>query len=464
MSVDPKCFRNLDIRGTAPEFMKDESEMTELEKKSAHGARLGADDVEIIAKAVAAFLKPKTVVVGRDGRLNSPEFHKRLIKGLTESGVDVVDIGLVGVDVLYFALGYYGYDAGVEITASHCAKEINGLKIPKKHCYPLAMGSGMEELREIALKEEFDLPNKKGKVIEKDIWEDFLNYCFKFVDVKKIKPLKIVADAGNGAAGPAAKRVFKRLPCKIIPMYFEPDGNFPAHLPNPQVLESNQELIERIKKEKADLGISFDGDADRAFLFDENGTRIEFDLISAMVIKKILKKGEKVVYTINMSNVIRDKTAEMGGSVLKSRIGNAFVKQVMHDNDARLGCEASGHLFLKEAFYTESVFLPILHILELMSTTGKKLSELAEEINKGYYFSREINIETPNANKVLKMLSRKFKNEKQDWMDGLSVINPEWHFNIRASSNDPIMRLRVEAKTKEKMQEMRDRILGMVKG
>jgi len=462
MTVDANLFRNYDIRGIDPKYIKPRAQMTQLELKSAFSSKLGPDAAEIIAKSIAIYLKPKTVVIGRDTRLNSPELQKAIVKGLTDSGVDVVDIGLAGTDVVWFAVGFYGFDAGLSITASHCEKVLNGIKIAKKGCYPLAMGSGMEELREIALKENFSLADKKGEYSQKDVWQDFVNHAQKDFDIKALKPFKIVADAGNGMGGVAMERVFKNMPCEVIPMYFKPDGNYPNHLPNPQIIESVQELKQRIKKENADLGLSYDGDGDRVFFFDETGERIEVDYIAALLVKKMIGAGEIVVYTANMSNILKDKAAEIGAKSIRGKVGNSFIKQVMHDNNARFGCEASGHFFLKESYYAETVYIPILHILELMSQTGKKLSELIAEVGKGYHFSQEINIETPNSDIIIDKLRQEFSMQEIDNLDGLTIINPDWQFNIRPSSNDPMVRLRVAARTAKKVEEIKEQVISLI--
>lgn len=435
-------FRTYDIRGYYP---KD----------------INGDVAYRIGRALVTYLKCKNVVVGRDVRLSSPEIFKGLAKGITDQGADVIDIGLSSTDVLYFAAGYYKYDAGIQITASHVSRDMNGMKFVGKNAAPIWYDKIIDDIKKIYEENRFEDVEKKGKVIEKNVWEDFVKMSFSFVDINKIKPLKIVFDAANSVGALIVEHAFKHLNCKVIPLYFELDGSFPNHDPNPFLEENRRDVVNAVIKEKADLGIAFDGDADRIYFVNEKGEYVFGAFIAGLIAEKMLKKnpGRVVLHDIRAWWYIEDIVKKNKGIPKRELVGHIFFKKRMPKENALFAGESSGHVYYNfKDFMVENSLIGILQVLELISTSGKTLSELTKDAIEKYPASGEINFEVPDQEKAVEKVEKKYSDGKVSHFDTLTVEFDDWHFNLRPSANDPVIRLTLEARNKDLMIEKTNEI------
>ncbi len=439
-------FKAYDIRGIYPEQLNEET-----------AYKIGRSFVE--------FLKCKNVVIGRDMRLSSESFLKALTDGITDQGADVIDIGLSGTDMLYFAVSNYGYKSGIMITASHNPKQWNGLKLVREKAIPLSIDKGIGDIKELVEKNDFSKAEKNGTIIKKDIIDDYIEFVHSFVDIEKIGPLKIVMDASNGMAGMIAPKVFEKTKIEIIPMYFDLDGTFPNHQSNPLILENRKDIMKRVVEEKADLGITWDGDADRCFFIDNNGNFIQGDFITGLFAERMLKKNPNamILYDLRASWFVKDMIEENNGKSRMCRVGHAFFKQYMREENGIFAGEVTGHYYYKyKDFYTDNGMIPALQMLELISEKNKSLSEILK-ITDNYFISGEINSDVEDKEAIMKKLEQEFNDGKIYHMDGISVEYDDWHFNVRSSNTEPLIRLNLEAKTKEKMEDMRDKVLKIIR-
>ena len=470
IEINPYLFRNYDIRGAEPEYVKSETIIPgSLRAKSAYACPLTKEIAYAIGRAVAQVFKFKRMAVGGDIRRTTPMLKKGIIQGLLDGGIDVTDIGLSSTDMLYFAIGYYNFEGGIQVTASHTIKELNGFKIsrlmPDGNVFPVGIGSGMEELRDAAIKQEFE-DKEKGNLTTKAVLLDFCNFIRNIVDAGSFKHFKIVMDPGNGCGGFIAKELFKDMNVDIIPLNFEPDGEFPVHNPNPALVENRKEVSEKIKETNADLGIMWDGDSDRVCFLDENGEFIPNDFVTAVLSEWVIEKhpNARIIYTVPMSWSIPEKVAKLGGISEMTPVGNTFVKQAMHNHNAVFGGEQAGHYMFKETFNAETGFLPVLIILDRLTRNNKKMSELFSEYTNNFFLSGDTNIEIKNSDLVLKKLEEHYSDATNKYrLDGLSIEYPDWHFNARPSSNDPVIRLNIEAKNRDLMLAKQEEIKGLVK-
>ena len=462
VEITPYLFRSLDIRGAEPEFVKSLNiKPGSAKEKSAHGSPLSPEIAYVIGRAIGQSLKPKKVVVGHDARLSSPSLSKSLIKGLTDQGVDIDFIGLVTTDKLYFAIGHYKYDLGVMNTGSHTIKQLNGFKISKYKegkVVPVAKGSGMDQLKETALAQEFNEPKTKGKLKNIDISKDFDNYLLSLVDYKKFKSQKVVFDAGNGSGGAAFEGIIDKLPIESVKMNFEPDGNFPAHEPDPMVEENVAELVKNLKKHKADFGVAWDGDADRIAFITKEGEILTGGFITALMLPWIFDKypHSTVVVTPPMSHACFEIAQENNAKVALAEVGNSYVKMAMEEHEAPFAGEEADHFMFRETFNAESGILPLLIIMERISQTGKDFSALLEEAKRGYYVTGDVNIEVDDAEGLLNKLHQYYNNKSVSStlrFGDIQVELPNYHYNIHPSHNDPVVRLNLEAKSKELMDK-----------
>ena len=438
-------FKAYDIRGIYPEQLNEEIAYK-------------------IGRAFVEFLKCKNVVVGRDMRISSDSLFDALTNGITDQGADVIDIGLSTTPMLYFTVANYGFDSGLMVTASHNPKEYNGLKFTREKAIPIGEDTGIKEIEKLVEKNDFE-KYEKGRIIKKDILEDYVDFVLSFVDVKKIKPLKVVMDASNGMAGMIVPKVFEKIGIDIIPMYFELDGSFPNHQSNPLILENRKDIMKRVVDENADLGIAWDGDADRCFFIDNNGKFLQGDFITGFLAEEMLKKYPKsmVLYDLRASWFVKDIIEKNNGRSRMCRVGHSFFKQYMRDEDAVFAGEVTGHYYYKyKDFYTDNGMIPALQILELISKKGKNFSEILKPTEK-YFISGEINSKVSDKEAVIEKLEQEFSDGKISHMDGVSVDYNDWHFNVRPSNTEPLIRLNLEAKTKEKMEEMRNKVLEIIR-
>jgi phosphomannomutase len=443
--IDQKIFKAYDIRGTYPDQLNEEIAYK-------------------VGRALVEYLKPKNVTVGRDMRLSSPKLYEALTKGIVEGGCDVVDIGLVSTDCLYFAVGKFGYDAGVMITASHNPPEYNGFKMCRKEAVPLSGEAGIDQIKELILRDEFPPPQKLGTIEKQDVDSAYVQHLLSFVDNDKIKPFKIVVDAGNGMAGKIIPKLFSHLQPKVIPMFFELDGSFPHHLASPIEPENIAPLREKVLIEKADLGAAFDGDADRMFLVDENAFPLGGDMVTALVAKNLLKKekGATILYNLICSKAVPQIIESSGGKAVRTRVGHALIKPVMKKYNAVFGGEHSGHFYFRNNWFADSGLIALLVCLELISEENKPLSALVKAIDP-YFRSGEINSRVDDIPKKIEEIEQHYSSGKIDHLDGVTVDFGDWWFNVRSSNTEPLLRLNIEANTKEKLEEKKEKLLKLIR-
>lgn len=436
MDMNPGIFKAYDIRGTVPEQFKPEY-------------------AYYIGFFLTNFLGANNIAVGRDMRLSSNEIFEHLARGINDSGTNVIDLGLTSTDALYFAVGRFDYDGGVMITASHNPKEYNGLKICRKNAEPLSGNNGLGQiLKMIHEGEEIVKSPSRGSVIRKEILEDYVNHCFSFIDLSKIKPFKIVIDAGNGMAGLILPPVLEKLPVDGTRLYFELDGTFPNHPASPIEPENLVDLQKVIIEEKSAFGVAFDGDADRMFLVDRNGRQVRGDMCTALVAKSLLTKhpGETVLYNLICSKAVPELVERMGGKAIRTRVGHALIKPLMKKHNAIFGGEHSGHFYFRDNWFADSGLIAFLVCLELLSIENRPLDELIKELNP-YFQSGEINTRVDSVQEKINQVKQAFSDGEQDDLDGLTVRYQDFWFNLRGSNTEPLIRLNVEANSTKFLEE-----------
>ncbi len=446
VQVNPSIFRDYDIRGIYP---------TEVNERSYY----------IIARALAQYLKVSEIALGYDCRTSSNKLHEAFVNGLVDSGVNVVDLGLISTEIHNFASGKYKFSANVIVSASHNPPEYNGLKILTAGVAAIHGGRGLPQIKELVLIQKFPAAKIKGTVRSLSIIMEWIDHALTFIDRDNLRKLKIVVDAGNGMGGISWLEISKKLPIDIIPLYFEPDGRFPNHLPDPLNHNNLRDLISKIKEEKADLGLAIDGDADRLFVLDEEGRAISGTITSAIISDYLLQKfgASTILYNAVCGKIVGETINKQGGKPIRVRVGHSFIKEAMKKNDALFAGEHSGHFYFKENYYADSSLIAGLIIIQLLSENNKPFSQIVAEFDK-YFSSGEINFKTKNVSKVLKESEEHFSDAVSiDHLDGLSVWYNDWWFNMRASKTEPLLRLNLEADTKEllrdKIKEVSDFIL-----
>jgi len=439
-------FKAYDVRGVYP---------TEINPATAY----------LIGRAFVAYLHPSDVVVGRDMRLSSPALASALIDGIRDEGADVCDIGLVSTDSLYFAVGKYGFPAGVMVTASHNPAEYNGFKFCRSEARPLSMDEGIGEIRDLVVQNTFGPLKTRGKLSTKNILPNFAEHVLSMIEPSVVRPLTIAIDAGNGMAGKVVPEVFKHLPVKLIPLYFELDGRFPNHPANPIEPENTRELGETIRAQGADFGIAFDGDADRMFILDGEGTFVGGDMITALAAKSLLRKhpGSAIVYNLICSRAVPETIEREGGVGIRSRVGHSFIKALMRQHDAVFGGEHSGHFYFRDNWYADSGIIAALTIIELLSVEGVSIAEALRPLDH-YVRSGEINSEVKDQQAVLTELERVHAGAMLDYLDGLTIGYPDWWCNVRASNTQPLLRLNVEASNTPQLWAKTSELLQIIRG
>jgi phosphomannomutase len=409
-----------------------------------------------IGRAFSKLTGAKKIVIGYDIRKSSVEISDALKNGITDSGVDVIDIGLCGTEMIYFSTPHFDADGGIMITASHNPPEYNGMKFVKRGSVPVGYDSGLNEVEKMIVNNDLgEVSDTKGSVTKKDVLKDFVENLSQFYNPKKIDELNVVVNAGNGCAGLAIDVLEPKLPVKMIKLFNNPDGNFPNGVPNPMLEENRKSTIEAIKKEKADLGVAWDGDYDRCFFFDEKGNFIEGYYIVGLLAKSILKKnpGEKIVHDPRLVWNTVEIVEQNGGQAVVSKSGHAFIKQKMREVNAIYGGEMSAHHYFRDNAYSDSGMIPFLLILQLMSEEKKTLSQLVNEMIAAYPCSGEINSTIDNPLEKIKEIEKKYSDGKIDHLDGVSVEYPNWRFNLRPSNTEPIIRLNVESRGDEQLMK-----------
>jgi phosphomannomutase len=445
------CFKAYDVRGRGPE---------ELDEDVAY--RIG--------RGYAAFVKPRTVAVGRDIRSSSPALTVALVKGLTDSGVDVLDIGIGGTELAYFATFSQKLDGGIMVTASHNPPNYNGMKFVREGSRPISADTGLQDIRALAERDEFGPPvAARGKVRQVDILPPYIEHLLSYVDVKALAPLKIVVNAGNGGAGPIVDLLEPHLPFKFIKLFHEPDGSFPNGVPNPMIEQNRVVTSERLLVERADLGIAWDGDYDRCFLFDELGQFIEGYYIVGLLAQTFLAKkaGESIVHDPRLTWNTLDLVSRGRGKAVQSKSGHAFIKQKMREVDAVYGGEMSAHHYFRDFSYADSGMIPWLLIAQIMSQRKATLSTLVGERMRAFPASGEINRKVKDAAAVIARIEAEYTPRALavDRTDGLSVEFAQWRFNLRSSNTEPLLRLNVESRGDEAlMRSKTEELLALLGG
>ena len=455
MTLDQSVFKAYDVRGTYPDQM-DESV----------AYKIGRALAEFLSEESGKPTDQLTVGVGRDMRLSAPAMADSYIKGLTEAGANVLSIGQVGTEVLYWIVNHRGLDGGAMITASHNPAAYTGAKLVRAKALPLSGDSGIKEIKDLVVADAFTDPAATGNVTEEDVMAEFQLHALGFINPEAVDPIKVVADGGNGMAGPMVGPVLGELPVVDLKTYYwTPDGTFPDHEPNPLLPENREFIIETVKSEGAELGIAWDGDADRCFFIDENGEFVDGDFLTALLAQSLLEKfpGETILYDVRASRAVADTVLAAGGRPLVNRVGHAFFKARMHENGALFGGEVSGHYYFRDFGCIDSGTLPALLILELLGLKKTTLGALVGAYREKYFITGEINSTVDDAQAVMDEIERRYSDGEIMKLDGINVDYEDWHFNVRASNTEPLLRLNLEASSQQQMEEKRDELLSVIR-
>jgi len=455
--VSPGIFKAYDIRGL-------------------YGEEIDGDVAEQLGRAftrVLAGLRGKATTelrigLGRDMRLTAPELAARYRAGMVAEGAHVLDAGMVGTEMLYFLVGSRDLDGGLMCTASHNPKAYTGAKLVREGALALSGDTGIGEMQKLVLDGLPAPTGQPGRVEEVDVYAEFQQRALSFIDPSAIRPLKIVLDGGNGMAGPMIGPILERLDgLELVPTYWTPDGEFPDHEPNPLLPENRRSVIEKVTGEGADLGIAWDGDADRCFFFDADGEFVDGDFLTALLARSVLEShpGADILYDVRASRAVADTVAAAGGRALVNRVGHAFFKTRMREEGGQFGGEVSGHYYFADFYNADSGTLPALLVLELLGKSGRTLAELLEPYRSTYFLSGEINSEVNDPRGRMEEIRRRYANAAITQLDGVSIDYEDWHFNVRASNTEPFLRLCLESLvSREHMEARRDEVLSLIRG
>jgi phosphomannomutase len=451
MIINPSIFKAYDIRGLYPD---------EINEQTAHA----------IGRGFVSYLNATTIGVSRDMRVSSPAIAAAFIEGARQQGANVVDFGMLGTDQLYFAAVNDRLEGGAQITASHNPKQYNGVKMVRAEALPLSGDAGIGEIRDMIANDRLPPPAmSRGALTTRDILPAYVEKVLSFIDPSVIKPFNVVLDAGSGMAGVVAPLLFDRLPCSVTKLCFEVDGTFPNHEANPLIEENRRDITAEVVRQHADAGIAWDGDADRCFFIDGSGEFISGDFVTALLAEAFLLKhpGATIIYDLRASHAVRDTVARYGGRALMNRVGHAFIKQRMRHEDGIFAGEVTGHYYFRDFYYADNGFIPALLMLELMSKKGQSLHQLLQPYREKYFISGEINTKLASMADVPKKLTAiesRYQDAQIERIDGVSVDYPDWHFNVRASNTEPLLRLNLEGRTPEIMEKRRDEVLDVIRG
>ncbi|HEV2261121.1 MAG TPA: hypothetical protein VGR69_02385 [Candidatus Rubrimentiphilum sp.] len=440
-------FKSYDVRGIYPD-------------------ELNEDLAYKIGRCFVPLVKGKNVAVGRDMRESGERLFAGFARGASEAGANVLDIGRVSTDALYFAVGKYNLDGGVMITASHNPANYNGLKFTREKAEAISLDTGLSEIRDRIASGNLPPPAAAaaGQITQRNILEDFATHCLSFIDPAKIKPFKIAIDAGNGMAGETVPHIFKHLPCTVVPLYFELDGSFPNHPASPIEPENMIDLQTAVRKHGCDLGAAFDGDADRMFIVDEKGDLIDGSTATALVALNTLKRhpGSKILYNLICSRSVPELIQKNGGIPIRSQVGHSLIKHTMRTEDIIFGGEHSGHFYFRDNWYADSGMIALMECLELFSEANKPVSEVIKPIDTRFR-SGEINTAVKDVPGKLRELEAFYKDADIDHLDGVTISYPDWWLNVRPSNTEPLLRLNVEGDTRELMERHRDEALAIIR-
>ena len=447
--IDASIFKAYDIRGIYPK-------------------QIDAELARRVGRAFIDYLGAKKIAVGRDARASSPEISAGFIQGARSQGAEVVDVGTVGTDVLYYAVASADMEGGAIITASHNPKEWNGIKMVRRGALALSGDAGIKEIKETLVAGRFaDAPAAAGPPPQtRNIIADYARHCLSFIDTAKVPPVLAVLDTGNGMGAVGAEAIFKSLPVKTVKLYFELDGTFPNHPPDPLEAANRREITARVKKEGADIGIAWDGDADRCFFIDDTGEFVPGDFVTALLGEAFCRKepGARIVYDVRASRAVRDRVEAAGGKALVNRVGHAFFKKRMREEGGVFGGEVSGHFYFRENWFADNGMIPALLVLEMLGREKKKLSAILAPLRERYHISGEINSKVDDTAAALKRIEARYKDARIDKLDGISVDYDDWHFNVRPSNTEPLLRLNLEAYSQPEMERRRDEVLAIIRG
>jgi phosphomannomutase len=449
----PEIFKAYDIRGL-------------------YGTDIDAEIAQLIGRSFAQVIaalehKPAPELrlgLGRDMRLTAPELAGAYREGMCAEGATVLDAGQVGTEMLYYLVGSRELDGGLMCTASHNPKPYTGAKLVKRGAIALSGDAGIGDVRE-RIEAGLGDPPGGGEAEQRDIYNEFHEAVIKFIDPSVIKPLKVVVDGGNGMAGPMVGPLLERLGLQLSEHYWSPDGNFPDHEPNPLLPENREFIIAEVVRQQADLGIAWDGDADRCFFIDDTGAFVDGDFLTAVLAESMLRKhpGATILYDVRASRAVAHTVERLGGKALMNRVGHAFFKTRMRDEDAVFGGEVSGHYYFRDFYCADSGTIPALLLLEQLSMSATKMSELLAPYRSKYFISGEINSEVSDPEAKIQELAERYADGRQSWLDGISVDYDDWHFNVRPSNTEPLLRLCLESLvSREDMERRRDEVLAVI--
>ncbi|HEX4115776.1 MAG TPA: phosphomannomutase/phosphoglucomutase [Solirubrobacteraceae bacterium] len=457
MTIDTGIFKAYDIRGLYGEQIDGETALA-----------IGRGFARVLAKLSGKTTTELRVGLGRDMRLTAPELAARYREGLLMEGADVLDAGQVGTEMLYYLVGSRELDGGLMCTASHNPKAYTGAKLVRDGAIALSGDAGIQDIRR-EIEDGLDgagNPAGLGTLQEVDVYEEFQEAALAMIDSAAIKPLKVVVDGGNGMAGPMVGPLLERLGLDLIETYWTPDGNFPDHEPNPLLPENRGFIIEKVRETGADLGIAWDGDADRCFFIDDTGEFVDGDFLTALLAESLLAKlpGSAILYDVRASWAVPDTVKRAGGIPYINRVGHAFFKTRMREEGSLFGGEVSGHYYFRDFYCADSGTIPALLILEQLSLQGKRLSDLLKPYRERYFISGEINTEVSDQQAKMQEIAERYSDAKQDWLDGVSIDYEDWHFNVRPSNTEPLLRLCLESlRSHEHMQSARDEVLELIR-
>jgi phosphomannomutase len=453
--VKPEIFKAYDIRGL-------------------YGSEMDGDVNYLVGRAFAQVLgtlrdKPVSelrIGLGRDMRLQAPEMAGRLRDGIVAEGADVVDAGMVGTEMLYFLVGSHGLDGGAMVTASHNPKAYTGVKLVREGALALSGDAGIGEIRDLVIGGDLGEAPGGGEIEATDIYDEFQSHVLGMINPQQISSMKVVVDGGNGMAGPMVGPLLERLGLDLFETYWVPDGEFPDHEPNPLLPENREFIIDRVLAEGADLGIAWDGDADRCFFIDDRGDFVDGDFLTALLARQMLEKqpGATVLYDVRASRAVADTVSDAGGTSYVNRVGHAFFKSAMREHDAAFGGEVSGHYYFRDFWCADSGSIPALLVLELLSSEGRPLSALVGSLRDRYFISGEINSEVADPTAKMEEIANAYSDAEITRLDGVSVDYPDWHFNVRPSNTEPLLRLNLESLiSREDMEAKRDEVLALIR-
>jgi phosphomannomutase len=454
--IDPGIFKAYDVRGLYGE---------QIDEDVAYA--VGRGFVRVLAELQDSQPADLHLALGRDMRLTAPALAKQYARGMSDEGADVLDIGMVGTEMLYWTVGSRELDGGLMCTASHNPEAYTGAKLVGRGALALSGDSGIGELRDLLTAGPLDAPSgSQGAIEREDVYEPFQRDALAWIDLDAVRPRKVVLDGGNGMAGPMAGPLLDRLPIEQVRTYWAPDGEFPDHEPNPLLEENRRFIVEKVRAEGAELGIAWDGDADRCFFIDGTGRFVDGDFLTALLAKSILERepGATILYDVRASRAVRDVVEEAGGTARVNRVGHAFFKTRMRAEGAAFGGEVSGHYYFRDFYCADSGTLPALLLLELLSKEDRSLADMLAPLRERYFISGEINSEVADQGGKMREIADRYGDGDVSWLDGVSVDYDDWHFNVRPSNTEPLLRLNLESLVSpEHMGEKRDEVLGLIR-